>query len=135
MELWRLLAHGHWFTVRFHGGELRLCARCSGYVSGALSVIALNSFGGLGFYSSLDVAQQVLACLLLLLPASVDWVTQTHGWRQSNNGLRFATGAAMGVCVFLFLFIDATGFMRAMFAVYACAFILMAGVVGRPSRV
>lgn len=131
MELWRLLAHGHWFSLRLHGRELRLCARCSGYVVGAVSVLVLRLFDGLGFYGSLDVAQQVLICLFLLMPASVDWATQARGWRQSNNGLRLVTGAAMGVSVFLFLFIEATKFTKAMFVVYTCALIFLAGAAGR----
>ncbi len=34
VELWRLLAHDHWFTLSLLGRELRLCARCSGYLIG-----------------------------------------------------------------------------------------------------
>ena len=136
MELWRLLAHNHWFTIRVLGGEVRLCARCSGYVLGLFAAIVFHSLMGSHFFSSLPVKLQFSVCLLTLLPLAVDWLTQSWGWRKSNNGLRFLTGAVLGTGVFLFSLVNLAHSLKNSFFVlmaFAIAFFGHAGdILDRP---
>ena len=130
MELWRLLAHNHWFTIRVLGGELRLCARCSGYVMGFLAAMALHGLMGSLLFSSLPVNLQFTVCLLMLLPLAVDWLTQSWGWRRSNNGLRFLTGAVLGTGVFLFSLVDLAHSLKNSFFVLTAVAIAFFGLAG-----
>ena len=102
MELWRLFAHQHWFTLRALGLELRLCARCSGYLAGFLSFTALGGVAGLPSFLALPFQHQLLICAILTAPTAVDWLTQSWGLRESNNALRFITGASLGAVVSLY---------------------------------
>ena len=102
MELWRLFAHKHWFTLRALGLELRLCARCSGYLAGFLSYTALGSVAGLPSFLALPVQFQLLFCAMFTTPMVVDWLTQSWGLRESSNSLRFITGTTLGAAVSLY---------------------------------
>jgi uncharacterized membrane protein len=102
MELWQLFAHQHWFTLRALGLELRLCARCSGYLVGFLSFTALGGVAGLPAFRTLPFQHQLLICAILTAPTAVDWLTQSLGLRESNNALRFITGASLGAVVSLY---------------------------------
>ena len=102
MELWQLFAHKHWFTLRALGLELRLCARCSGYLAGFLSYTVLGSVAGLPSFPALPIQYQLLICAMLMTPTAVDWLTQSWGLRESNNALRFITGASLGAVVSLY---------------------------------
>ena len=102
MELWQLFAHKHWFTLRALGLELRLCARCSGYLAGFLSYTVLGSVAGLPAFLALPFQHQLLICAILTAPTAVDWLTQSLGLRESNNALRFITGASLGAVVSLY---------------------------------
>jgi uncharacterized membrane protein len=102
MEFWRLFAHKHWFTLRALGLELRLCARCSGYLAGFLSYTVLGSVAGLPSFLALPFQHQLLICAMLTAPTAVDWLTQSWGLRESNNALRFITGASLGAVVSLY---------------------------------
>ena len=101
MELWRLLAHNHWFTLNLYGYKLRLCARCSGYLLGfTVPMLFLDSLANpLGFLGN---GVQQLVCVILALPYTLDWVTQSWGFRQSSNPVRLATGILLGVDIFIF---------------------------------
>jgi len=101
LELWRLLAHNHWVTLKLYGIELRLCARCSGYLLGFTAPLLASGLVA-DLSRSLDIRVQMLACLLLALPYVVDWLTQSWGMRESSNGVRLATGILMGLGIFLF---------------------------------
>ena len=101
MELWRLLAHNHWVTLKLYGIELRLCARCSGYLLGFTAPLLASGLVA-DLSRSLDVRVQMFACFLLALPYVVDWLTQSWGTRESSNGVRLATGILMGLGIFLF---------------------------------
>jgi len=96
MELWRLLAHDHWFTLRLLGRELRLCARCSGYAIGLVAPALLS----LDAQALLGSSARLPALLLLATPLVLDWVTQSWGLRESTNPLRLATGILMGLDVY-----------------------------------
>ena len=97
MELWRLLAHDHWFTLSLLGRELRLCARCSGYLIGFAAPTLLSDDP----QALLGPGLQWLALLLLATPLALDWVTQSWGLRESTNPLRLATGILMGLDIYL----------------------------------
>jgi uncharacterized membrane protein len=130
MELWRLLAHNHWFTIRVLGREVRLCARCSGYIMGFLAAIALHSLMGSQLFRSLPVNLQFTVCLLTLLPLAVDWLTQSWGWRKSSNGLRLLTGVALGTGVFLFSLVDSAHSLKNSFFVSTAVAIVFFGLAG-----
>ena len=131
MELWRLVAHRHWITLDVFGRRLRLCARCTGYSLGFLALTAVISVRGLQFFGSLSPPYQVAVCLLLLAPLTLDWVTQSWGLRESNNGLRLLTGLFLGSGVFLFSLVDVTRNFRVLFYLYTAMIIVLGGTIGK----
>jgi len=70
-------------------------------------------------------------CTLLAVPYVGDWLTQSWGLRQSNNGLRLLTGAVTGVGISLFSSIDATPGFKTMIYVSAAALIAIFGSAGK----
>ena len=108
MELWRLLAHRNWFTLRAFGLELRLCSRCSGYLTGFLLLTALRNIIDLRAFQILPIQLQFLFYLLFATPLVLDWLTQSWGLRESDNVTRFITGTILGIAVSIY---SATGFM------------------------
>lgn len=131
MEIWRLVAHRHWITLDVFGRRLRLCARCTGYALGFLALTATISLQGLQFFGSLSLLHQVSVCLLLLAPLTLDWMTQSWGLRESNNGLRLLTGFFLGSGVSLFSLVDATRNFRVLFYLYAAMVIALGGTIGK----
>ena len=131
MELWRLVAHRHWITLDVFGRRLRLCARCTGYSLGFLALTAVISVQGLRFFGSLSPLYQVSVCLLLLAPLTLDWVTQSWGLRESNNGLRLLTGLFLGAGVSLFSLVDVTRNFRVLFYLYTAMIIVLGGTIGK----
>ena len=104
MELWRLLAHNHWFTLNILGRKLRLCARCSGYVLGfSLPPLILK---GMNIQPNLVGEEYLLICFLLAFPLIFDWVTQSFGLRNSNNAVRVFTGILLGIDLFIYTLLD-----------------------------
>ena len=130
MKLWRLLAHNHWFTIRVLGGEVRLCARCSGYAAGLLASMALYNSIGFPPFQSISLNLQFLIILLTILPLALDWITQSWGWRESNNRLRLLTGAILGTGVFLFSLLDATSSMKKTYYYFTAIAIALTGLAG-----
>jgi uncharacterized membrane protein len=131
MELWRLVAHRHWITLDVFGRRLRLCARCTGYALGFLALTAVISLQGLQFFGSLSPLHQISVCLLLLAPLTLDWMTQSWGLRESNNGIRLLTGLFLGSGVSLFSLVDATRNFRVLFYLYAAMVIALGGTIGK----
>jgi uncharacterized membrane protein len=131
MEIWRLVAHRHWITLDVFGRKLRLCARCTGYALGFLALTAVISLQGLQFFGSLSPLLQVSACLLLLAPLTLDWMTQSWGLRESNNGIRLLTGFSLGSGVSLFSLVDATRNFKVLFYLYAAMVIALGGTLGK----
>ncbi len=129
MELWRLVVHRHWITLDVFGRRLRLCARCTGYSLGFLALTAVISVQGLQFFGSLSPLYQVAVCLLLLAPLSLDWITQSWGLRESNNGLRLLTGLFLGSGVSLFSLVDVTRNFRVLFYLYTAMVIVLGGPI------
>ena len=98
LRLDQLLAHSHWININIFGRELHLCARCSGTVLGFIGLKTFLDTTSLirypiSFYSCF------LVSIILALATIIDWITQSLGFRQSNNNLRFFTGflAGMGI--------------------------------------
>ena len=127
MELWRLLAHRHWITLRVLGREVRLCARCSGYAIGFLILTVFQSLFGLPVFHSLSVYLQILLCLLTVAPLALDWLTQSWGWRESSNGLRLLTGAILGMGLSLFSQVGVSSSFKALCYTLTATVILAAG--------
>jgi uncharacterized membrane protein len=82
-------------------------------------------------FSSISIGLQLLLCITLLLPLTVDWVTQSWRLRESNNRLRFATGILLGIAVFLFLSIDAPYKMIIEFYLFTGLLIAVSGIIGK----
>ena len=131
MELWRLVAHRHWITLDVFGRRLRLCARCTGYALGFLTLTAVSGLHGLLFFGSLPLLHQVALCLIMLAPLTIDWLTQSWGWRESNNGLRLLTGFFLGLGVSLFSLVDATSCFKVLFFLYVATVIALGGTIGK----
>lgn len=100
MEYWRLLAHNHWVTLDLRFVKVRLCARCSGYLTSL--VVSLFLIKKFEITLSSDPIFISIVVLALALPLIIDWVTQSWGWRQSTNKKRLLTGLLMGSSVALF---------------------------------
>lgn len=79
--------------------ELYVCTRCAGKWIGFATVVGWSAF-----VSSivLSAPQAVLAFLGLPLAGAVDWLTQTLGYRESNNLVRVVTGFLYGAGVGLY---------------------------------
>ena len=130
MEYWRLVAHNHWFTLRIFDKEVRLCARCSGYLVGFFALTALRKFLGLRILHTLNIQFQIFLCILLIIPLTYDWLTQSWGWRESNNGLRLLTGAILGVGVSLLSAIEVAPYLKKLIFMYTAILIALVGYVG-----
>lgn len=128
MEIWRLLAHNHWFTLNLYGYRLRLCARCSGYILGFTTPLLVidNTANPLGFLGS---RFQLMTCFLLTLPLALDWVTQSWGLRESSNWLRMTTGILLGLDIFFFSRLNLTA-GRTIFVIVAL-FVVLVGHFGK----
>ena len=129
MELWRLVAHRHWLTLRILDREVRLCARCSGYVAGFLTLTGFLNLFEFRLFHSLTSQSQLFICLLLVVPLASDWLTQSWGLRDSNNKLRLLTGAILGAGVALLNSIEATPYLKTMFYVCIATIIFIVGLV------
>lgn len=130
MELWRLIAHRHWFTLRFFDREVRLCARCSGYVVGFFILIGFRNLFLLPLFHSLKIPYQLFFCFLFVIPLTYDWLTQSWGLRFSNNGMRLLTGAFLGIGVSLLYSSEAIPFLKTLFYVSIAALIASFGLAG-----
>jgi uncharacterized membrane protein len=100
-----MFAHNHSITVTLMGRDFQLCARCSGLVLGAITLIGLSFHLNLAFLLSLPLSSQVWMCFLLALPAIIDWTTHSVNLRKSNNGTRLVTGFSEGIGISLLNFI------------------------------
>lgn len=132
MEFWRILAHRHWFTLRILGEEIRLCARCSGYVLGLFILFVIGGWI-LPAFGSLNLPLQVLLCLIMASPLMLDWLTQKWGVRESNNGMRMLTGGILGAVVPLYVSIDAPLMTKRYLFLYSALSILLLGYFGEIS--
>lgn len=130
MHYWeRLLAHRHWFTIHVLGRELHLCSRCSGVVLGFASL----KFSLMTLSASYAIPPHIgfLVSLLLALPSIADWTTQSLGFRQSNNGLRLATGFLEGLGVGFLSLLEIPALLRLLILTSIGLGVLCAGILGR----
>lgn len=127
MELWQLLAHRHWFTLKVFDREVRLCARCTGYVAGFFTLSVIRNLFGLPFFHSLKTPYQLFLCFLSIIPLTSDWLTQSWGWRDGNNRLRFLTGALLGLGVALLSSSEVTPYLKTRLYCYTAAIIVSLG--------
>ncbi|HEX9915620.1 MAG TPA: DUF2085 domain-containing protein, partial [Candidatus Bathyarchaeia archaeon] len=107
--------------------ELRLCARCSGYVVGLAAPALLSADP-----TALSPAARLPALILLAAPLALDWVTQSWGLRESTNPVRLATGILMGLDIFLFSRLG----IQSGRTIFVCAALLVAsaGYLGKLKR-
>jgi len=129
MELWRLIAHSHWFDMRAFGFEVRICSRCSGYVSGLIGLAALRSHVA-PLFQTLQVHAQFTICTLLSIPLVADWLTQSWGLRESNNFLRFVTGLMLGVSILLYSMIGISQPLKTLLVSFFALAIALSGING-----
>ena len=102
MEFWRILAHQHWLTLKFGGRDIKLCARCSGYLVGVITIFVLNYFIVITMFSALSFPHQMFLCLTLITPLIYDWLTQSMKIREGSNRARFITGVVAGIGIYLY---------------------------------
>jgi uncharacterized membrane protein len=113
------------------GNRIRLCARCSGYLTGFLLPMILKNVIRIPFFPSISFGLQFLFCITLILPLTLDWMTQSWGLRESNNRLRFVTGVFLGIAVFMFLSIDAPYKTIREFYLFSGLLIAVFGLIGK----
>ena len=130
-DLWRLLAHQHWITLRLFKREVRLCARCTGYAIGLLAYLPIRSSPILSLFYTLELPFQLLLCSLFSTPLMFDWITQSWGWRESNNRLRLVTGAIMGLGVALFLSTEAPFYTKTTLCFSLASGIMFLGLINK----
>jgi len=132
MEPWQLLAHRHWFTLRVFGLELRLCSRCSGYLTGFLFLTAFRTrIIDFQVIQAIPIQHQFIFNLLFVMPLIFDWLTQSWGLRESDNVTRFITGVILGVGVSLY---SASGFLpdlKALLFVLIALIVSIIGMIGK----
>jgi len=130
LEAWRIVAHNHWFTLKLFNRELRICSRCSGYLAG-FSVFLLSQNLLRSLFLGLEVEIQLMICFLTVIPMSTDWLTQSWGFRESNNQLRFATGAILGIGMILFYASTAVPSVKIFSSLIAASAIVFLGLFGK----
>jgi uncharacterized membrane protein len=135
MEPWQLLAHQHWFTFRAFGSELRLCSRCSGYLTGFLFSTAFHTrIIDFQAIQAIPIQHQFIFYVLFAMPLILDWLTQSWGLRESNNIMRFITGAILGMGVSLYF---ASGFLpdlKALLFVSIAFTVSIIGLIGNKTK-
>jgi len=80
------------------GHQFPVCARCTGFYTGLVVYLIVNSF----FKHNYDIYTLLIA-IILMIPVAIDGITQYFGPRESTNTLRFATGFIGGVGLIIFL--------------------------------
>ena len=80
--------------------SVRLCARCTGMVTGFISFFIINIF--VIPYIPWPIALTLMVSFVI--PAIVDWVTQKYRMRESNNPLRIVTGFLLGASLTFIVF-------------------------------
>jgi len=134
MDIWRLLAHRNWFTLRALGLELRLCSRCSGYLAGFLFLTAARSVTGLQALQAFPIQNQFIICMLFAMPLILDWLTQSWGLRESDNVVRFITGAILGMDISLYSAIEFLPDLKAPLFVLITFAVALIGLIGLKTK-
>jgi uncharacterized membrane protein len=130
MELWRLLAHNHWFELEIHGYKIRLCARCSGYATGLIFAFLILYFLRIEPLTLLGNFW-LLVSLFLALPLIVDWLTQSWGLRNGSNEIRFISGLILGIDLFIFMCLGLNQLLKIQIFVTTALITAIIGALGK----
>ncbi len=130
MELWRLVAHRHWISLKILGREFRFCSRCTGYLIGLLTLTTLSSIMGADLTPPIREDLKLTLSLLSVIPLSYDWLTQSWGLRESNNGIRLATGIVLGLGSYTFSSIDLNPNLKTLTYLLSAIIISLIGMIG-----
>ena len=84
------------FHIKNH--QFPVCARCTGFYSGLAIYLIVNFF----YKHSYDL-NMLLISMILMIPTTIDGVTQYFGPRESTNTLRFITGFIGGIGLIIFI--------------------------------
>jgi len=133
-NLWRLLAHKHWITLIVLNKEIRLCARCTGYIVGFYTLSTLYTISSLNFLSSLDITLQLILYSIFSIPLALDWITQTWELRKSNNKLRCFTGFILGFGVSFLSLSNASFQIKIILGISLSVGITTLGLIGKRIR-
>lgn len=118
--------------VKIRTHEIRLCARCSGLTLGFFSGVLAHFY----FWQWLYIAEPVAVTLiiLLLMPALLDWGTQSVLGRESKNWLRILTGFSLGFGICFSKFLNFFTLLILVFVFYLLATAILVMRVRRESR-
>jgi len=94
---WSMLLSHHSpcdYDHTFRVGDLHICARCTGIISGGVAFVCL-------LLTSLLLLRTIplWVSLLLPIPAVIDFATHELGWWQSNNFVRWTSGVTLGFAI------------------------------------
>ncbi|MEM4587128.1 MAG: DUF2085 domain-containing protein [Candidatus Jordarchaeales archaeon] len=105
--------------IRFFSSEVRLCARCSGLTLGFIFGIAVYYC----FWKWLFLSEATAVALVIfsLMPALLDWGTQSVFRRESKNWLRVITGFLLGFGITFTRFISIYTFLLLVLLFYSIA--------------
>jgi len=118
--------------LRIRTYKVRLCARCSGLTLGFFSGILVHLYFWQWFYIAELVA--VVLIVILLMPALLDWGTQSVLERESNNWIRVATGFLLGFGICFAKFISLTVLLILISVFYFLAAFIVFARVRRESK-
>lgn len=130
MKYWRLLAHNHWFTFNIFNRKIKICARCSGYVTGFFLMASINKYFSY-FFDPLKIGFQFLICILLFIPLIYDWLLQSWSIKQSNNKKRYLTGVFTGIGIRLLYGISSDYNKNKYLIIIFAFFVFLIGFVGK----
>jgi len=114
--------------------QIRLCARCTGYIVGFYTLSTFYTISSLNFLSSLDITRQLILCTLFSVPLALDWITQTWKLRKSNNKLRFFTGFILGFGVFFLSLSNVSFQIKIILGISLSMSIITLGLIGKRIR-
>lgn len=89
------------------GHQFPVCARCTGFYTGLLAYIIINSI-----YRHAYDFNMLIVSMILMIPVAADGLTQYFGPRESTNSLRFITGFIGGIGLIIFLKIIIRGIIN-----------------------
>ena len=84
------------FFIKEH--QFPVCARCTGFYSGLATYLIVNFF----YKHNYDMTMFIISSILMI-PVTIDGLTQYFGPRESTNNLRFITGFIGGIGLIMFL--------------------------------
>lgn len=98
----------------FRGKNIYLCARCTGQLSGILSLL-------IAWFLGFEFPAWLYLPLIAILPLSgvIDWVTQSCKLRESRNTIRVSTGFLLGVTKGLYLLMLVKGWFYMLLLAFA----------------